>query len=178
VPPEQIAGKKVLELGCGHGLPGVLAAMAGAAEVHFADFNEEVLCSLTVHNVKANLARLPEGRAHPRTRFLAGDWQLVCESLRAEGCGYDVILSSETTYSTDSSKRLLQALESLIQPGSMAKAYVAAKSYYFGVGGGAQQFRQIVEDRAVLQCEQAAIIEDGSSNKREVLVLSRQPTTP
>ena len=33
-----IAGSQVLELGCGGGLPGMLAAKMGAASVHFQDF--------------------------------------------------------------------------------------------------------------------------------------------
>ena len=38
-----IAGKRVLELGCGQGLPGIMAMKAGASHVVFADFNDEVL---------------------------------------------------------------------------------------------------------------------------------------
>jgi predicted nicotinamide N-methyase len=56
---------QVLELGCGHGLPGVFAALAGASEVGFADFNAEVLTHLTAPNLLANLARLPPGNPSP-----------------------------------------------------------------------------------------------------------------
>lgn len=61
--PFSVSPPKVLELGCGHGLPGVLAAVSGAAEVHFADFNAEVLSTLTAFNVRQNLMRLPKGRS-------------------------------------------------------------------------------------------------------------------
>lgn len=37
-PPQSL---KVLELGCGHGLPGILCLLAGA-EVHFQDYNAQV----------------------------------------------------------------------------------------------------------------------------------------
>lgn len=47
-------------------------------------------------------------RARPGIRYLAGDWQLVCESLVSQGCGYDIILTSETTYSSTASSRLLK----------------------------------------------------------------------
>ena len=40
---EKFCGKKVLEIGCGQGLPGVMALKCGAEEVVFQDFNEEVL---------------------------------------------------------------------------------------------------------------------------------------
>jgi predicted nicotinamide N-methyase len=63
---------RVLELGCGHGLPGVLCLLAGS-EVHFQDYNREVLTSLTAPNVAANLARLPRGAVRPRARYFAGE---------------------------------------------------------------------------------------------------------
>ena len=40
---EMFVGKRVIELGCGQGLPGVMALRVGAAKVAFADFNVEVL---------------------------------------------------------------------------------------------------------------------------------------
>lgn len=61
----------MLELGCGHGLPGVLCLLAGA-EVHFQDYNAEVLAQLTAPNVAANLAQLPAGVVRPRARYFAG----------------------------------------------------------------------------------------------------------
>ncbi|GJP38943.1 hypothetical protein CLOM_g23350 [Closterium sp. NIES-68] len=96
--------KRVLELGCGHGLPGILACLKGAACAHFQDFNPEVLLNLTIPNVHANLAAAATHRTHPhahtegsdspsspssppitpksplpdlRTRFFAGDWSAL-----------------------------------------------------------------------------------------------------
>lgn len=82
-------GKRVLELGCGHGLPGIFACLKGASTVHFQDFNVEVLRSLTIPNVTSNMefarsrqARLSDaGQAtakssqlSPELRFYSGDW--------------------------------------------------------------------------------------------------------
>eukprot|EP00850_Spirogloea_muscicola_P006779 SM000032S12163 [mRNA] locus=s32:904633:907508:- [translate_table: standard] len=80
-------GKHVLELGCGHGLPGILACTKGAAVVHFQDFNEEVLLHLTIPNVHVNMASAKAKMAatagngsvkpswcSPEIRFFAGDW--------------------------------------------------------------------------------------------------------
>ncbi|GLJ22053.1 hypothetical protein SUGI_0413250 [Cryptomeria japonica] len=82
-------GKRVLELGCGHGLPGIFACLKGASTVHFQDFNAEVLRYLTIPNVHVNLqnaherlGRLCDGPVTPtRTttlspdvHFYAGDW--------------------------------------------------------------------------------------------------------
>ena len=50
-------------------------------------------------------------------------------------------------------------------------ALVAAKSYYFGVGGSVAQFRDLVERGGLLEHRGALTIEDGSSNRREVLEL-------
>lgn len=66
----------MLELGCGHGLPGVLCLLAGA-EVHFQDYNAAVLTGLTAPNVAANLARLPHGALRKRARYFAG-WLRAC----------------------------------------------------------------------------------------------------
>lgn len=82
-------GKRVLELGCGHGLPGLYACLKGASSVHFQDFNVEVLRSLTIPNVSANLdmarARQNQGsesvqtprskQLSPDVHFYAGDWE-------------------------------------------------------------------------------------------------------
>jgi predicted nicotinamide N-methyase len=63
----------VLELGCGHGLPGILCLLAGAS-AHFQDYNRQVLRHLTAHNVAANVARLPAGGCRTAPRFFAGEW--------------------------------------------------------------------------------------------------------
>lgn len=49
-----IAGSRVLELGCGVALPGLLAAKMGASCVHFQDYNREVLQTCTMVNVHLN----------------------------------------------------------------------------------------------------------------------------
>lgn len=83
-------GKRVLELGCGHGLPGVYACLKGASLVHFQDFNVEVLRSLTIPNVSANLDMARSRQNHgsesgqtptkakqlsPDVHFYSGDWE-------------------------------------------------------------------------------------------------------
>jgi cyclopropane fatty-acyl-phospholipid synthase-like methyltransferase len=45
--PQLVAGKRVLEMGCGHGLAAVLAAKLGATSLGLQDFNPEVLTQLT-----------------------------------------------------------------------------------------------------------------------------------
>lgn len=57
-----------------------------------------------------------------------------------------------------------------LKPGS-GVCLVAAKSYYFGVGGSTAAFRQQAT-AAGLVVQQAAVLDDGASNKREILSLT------
>lgn len=89
-------GKHVLELGCGHGLPGIYACLKGASAVHFQDFNIEVLRSLTISNVNANLemarslqsdcgqTKKPK-QLSPDVHYYAGDWEQLDNLLSVVG---------------------------------------------------------------------------------------------
>ena len=52
-------------------------------------------------------------------------------------------------------------------------AYVAAKTYYFGVGGGSLAFKHQVEQQlpVTTRIRSVAEVDDGVSNKREILEL-------
>ena len=52
---EKFAGKRVIELGCGQGLPGIMALKVGASRVVFQDFNAEVLNKATQPVIEMNL---------------------------------------------------------------------------------------------------------------------------
>lgn len=174
--PPALAGASVLELGCGHGLPGVLAALRGAADVTFQDFNAEVLHALTAPCAAANLARAAAaggaaagrggGTQPPQLRFFSGDWGAL-PALLPRG-SYDLVLSADTIYCTASQPRLLAALAAALRP--RGAALVAAKSYYFGVGGGAAQFAADAQ-RHGLTARVVARFSDGASNVREILRL-------
>ena len=49
---------------------------------------------------------------------------------------------------------------------------MAAKTFYFGVGGGTAAFLQLVQREAGLAAEVVQVLEDGHSNKREIIQLS------
>lgn len=61
-----------------------------------------------------------------------------------------IILASETIYSPASTRAfaqlLLNIMRKLIDQGSDAKALVAAKRMYFGVGGGTDDFLEVLEE--------------------------------
>ncbi|KAE9607962.1 putative protein-histidine N-methyltransferase [Lupinus albus] len=180
-------GKRVLEVGCGHGLPGIFAMLEGASAVHFQDFNAEVLRCLTIPNLNANLP----GKSHPSSsansticdktevRFFAGDWSDIDKLLphvgtdanHTEGAGYDFILMAETVYSINSLQNLYNLIKKCLKhPDGVV--YMAAKKYYFGVGGGSRRFLSLVEKDGIMSSSLVAEITDGSSNVREVWKLS------
>lgn len=48
-------------------------------------------------------------------------------------------------------------------------ALVASKRYYFGVGGGTEALKELVERDESLDFEVVRIIDDGKSNIREII---------
>ncbi|KMT14815.1 hypothetical protein BVRB_3g065400 [Beta vulgaris subsp. vulgaris] len=178
-------GKKVLELGCGHGLPGIFACLKGAGSVHFQDFNAEVLKCLTLPNVNANLPSGTSVSDNCKIRYFAGDWgEVDCilphartDSKDAASSndnatpGYDLILMAETVYSITTLPNLYSLIKKCVsRPHGII--YLAAKKHYFGVGGGSRRFLSIVEKDGILTTSLIAEVVDGSSNVREVWKLS------
>ena len=53
------------------------------------------------------------------------------------------------------------------------KALVAAKVYYFGVGGSSQGFKTMARSRGNLAVDDIKEIDDGSSNRREIFCLTK-----
>ena len=53
-------------------------------------------------------------------------------------------------------------------------AFVAAKVYYFGVGGSSQGFKSLAQKSGLFLVEEGVVIDDGSSNKREIFLLTRK----
>jgi predicted nicotinamide N-methyase len=126
-------GKTVLELGCGHGLPGIIALLEGA-EVHFQDFNKQVLQTLTVVNVAANwnAHRMQSvGAAVPNAapaRYFSGSWSALGPLLREQGLAgtYDVILTAETIYSMEALHSLYQCFKEV---SALCYVYLHAQLY-------------------------------------------------
>ncbi|TXG72658.1 hypothetical protein EZV62_001237 [Acer yangbiense] len=187
-------GKRVLELGCGHGLPGIFACLEGAAATHFQDFNAEVLRCLTIPNVNANISKEFQPGETKETnsdtgaevRFFAGDWSQIhqllpyvhdnendlnCSSGLAPTSGYDIILMAETIYSVPTHQSLYGLIKKCLSH-PQGVVYMAAKKHYFGVGGGTRRFLSMVEKDGIMDSCLVAEVADGSSNVREVWKLS------
>ena len=158
------SGMNVLELGCGAGLPAIFALIKGAKEVHFQDYNQDVIDYVTIPSMLLNT---PESKStNSSCKFYSGDWSNLIK-LIPSGC-YDIILTSETIYSPTSQPKLLAALKHLLRPQG-GVAYVAAKSYYFGVGGSVSSFTELVKEDGYFNIEKCRVIDCEIS--REILKL-------
>lgn len=163
------------------------------------DYNRSVITRLTMQNVAANAsawstrqqaATSSSGQgsggaagsaggtgAASRARYFAGSWEALPGLLAERGLhhSYDLVLTAETIYSLEAIQSLYRCIKACLRP-TAGVAYVAAKSYYFGVGGGTAAFRKVVEADGCFECQLAAVVDDGQSNKRELLRLTpRQP---
>jgi len=153
--------RTVLELGSGHGLPG-LFCLKHFVEVTFHDYSASVL-KLTEANVNACQHRWNVNLG--ASKFVAGPW----ENLELGALTFDLILSSEGIYKEDSFSPLIRLLERYLAPNGVA--LFAAKRYYFGCGGGTQPFLQSLPPTLVGQV--AHIVEDKKSNIREIIAIRR-----
>mmetsp|Transcript_14097 Transcript_14097/g.40431 ORF Transcript_14097/g.40431 Transcript_14097/m.40431 type:complete len:438 (-) Transcript_14097:312-1625(-) len=138
--------------------------------VLFSDYNEFVLQDATVPNVVLNMDSdrpCPNdanewGKVKGCVACVSGDWMDLSNRLQA-GCilppgdgeaesdepavslpddgRFDLILAAETTYTPESAKDTAEILGKHLKIDT-GVGLVATKRYYFGVGGGADAFRQ------------------------------------
>lgn len=157
--------------------PSPVVRLCGAGILHLADYNPEVIKTLSIANVNANVARLPKDRDAPRVRYFGGDWASLASPL-LEGlekdapgaAGYDLILTAETIYSIESQSKLIELFKKVLKRSGVV--LLAAKAYYFGVGGSLRGFEERMEKDGALRCERLKSYDDGSSNLREVVKIT------
>jgi hypothetical protein len=170
----------VLELGCGHGLPGLYFLLRNS-NVMFQDFNKEILTKITGGyisdlNKRYNLDLKSYG-------FMDGDWKDF--STKLNSCDYiggtkfsskfDIIVSADTIYNTQNYDSFYSILKDhLNNPGI---CFIASKKFYFGVGGGTNQFIEYINNKGDFSVKVAKEINDGVSNIRQILELRHADTT-
>jgi SAM-dependent methyltransferase len=153
-------GKRVLDCGCGHGLPGLYAILENAT-VDFQDYNWEVIHYLTMANVLLTKSE----DAIQKCQFYSGDWQLLINLIPEKE--YDLIVTSDTIYHTFSHGKLYSLMKHALKPDG--EILVAAKRYYFGCGGNVNAFKQLVEKDGCMMTKTIYEITDGYSNIREII---------
>lgn len=192
---KSLTPRHVLELGCGHGLPACLLLRKALIENQetsflFCDYNDFVLQDVTLPNILANAQEISGGAPEfiaERVALGAGDWWAMSKALLQLDNGhghtllpcngrFDVILASETIYSVQASRDVVKILLRHLVPQS-GVALVAAKRFYFGVGGGCDAFRAAAEEERIeinnrafkLSCETVELYDEGNGNIRELL---------
>lgn len=164
-----LEGTRVLELGCGAGLPGIFAALRGAGHVTFQDYNPGVIHLVTIPNVLMNTSTT---LSPPIATFFAGDWsELVTVMNPSEDITlqYDLIITSETIYCIESQPALLEVMKKHVKPVT-GRVLVAAKCHYFGVGGSMDLFKKLVKNDGYFKYSSCKLVTD-CSVPREIIIL-------
>ncbi|KAL2750805.1 histidine protein methyltransferase 1 isoform X1 [Vespula maculifrons] len=162
--------KLVLDLGCGVGIIGLIALLKGSF-VHFQDYNAEVISSVTIPNVFLNFK--DKQKTLEKCEFYCGDWasftMLLEKNIKnGDHKKYDFIFTSETIYNTENHKKLYEVFKKKLKLNGIG--LIAAKTYYFGVGGGMRQFEAIVKEDKMFDAE--VVWRNSKGLQREILKLS------
>lgn len=102
--------------------------------------------------------------------FYSGDWDEFTDTILHTNCKFDVILTSETIYNEKYYDKLIRCFDTLLT--ADGTVYLAAKSYYFGVGGGLQSFISALNKSEKFSCQSIWKLDTGLS--REVLKIKRK----
>ena len=145
----------VLELGCGHGLPGLVALKQGKS-VTFQDYDAATL-EITKQTISLNEVSLENAT------FVASAWEQFTAPSK-----FDLILCSEAVYDATHFQVLSEIVAASLAPNG--RALFAGKKFYFGCGGGTLGFAEFVRDK--FQVKSVRDIEDKRSNIREILEVS------
>ncbi|XP_057198051.1 histidine protein methyltransferase 1 homolog isoform X2 [Triplophysa rosa] len=189
---EIFSGKRILDLGCGAGILGILALKRGSGKVDFQDYNSTVIEQLTIPNVFLNCendsddGETGEKNGSPPTKkkalnasqkslldccgFFSGDWNSFLALMKTKNPSpkYDIIFTSETIYNTDYYSSLHDVFCDLLAENGIV--YLATKNHYFGVGGGLHMFQKFVEQNNVFQIKHLKDVEQGL--KRHIVSLT------
>lgn len=112
-----IAGRRVIELGCGPGLPGLLCARLGASAVLLTDFEPGVL-EIARKNIRNNpdVASVCEVAALDWTGNLA-------EFVSSYG-KFDIVLAADCVYNAEHAAAVANAIAAVLQPTPEAVAVI------------------------------------------------------
>lgn len=175
----------VLELGCGHGFPGIACLSKGFCNVLFSDLNEEVLTETTWPNIILNLNNRSDTcnldsisiDALSHIQCYSGDWIKLSANLNdnVNGCSYrsgskfDLIVSAETLYSKESCMKILYMIINHLNINGIV--LIASKKYYFGVEGGTAEIEKLINQlySSSLSFTVVEVYDDGVSNIREII---------
>jgi SAM-dependent methyltransferase len=133
------------------------------------DYNDEVIKFLTMPNLLINDSN---DNLVKSSSFFSGDWSLLEKFLQERGESYDLILTSDTLYSSQSHNKLYSFMKHLLKP--HGEILIAAKTYYFGCGGGVRQFEEMIAKQNEMNVQVVRKFTDGQSNMREILKMTHK----
>lgn len=126
--------------------------------------NKTVLQHITIANALLNLDEPHD--IYDRLMFYSGDWLNYIEM--KDDTKFDYILSSETIYNPDNYEKFLETIKRKLSPNGTC--FVAAKIYYFGVGGGSREFHQYLNSDGTFNSE--VVFSNKENVKREILKIT------
>jgi hypothetical protein len=105
--------------------------------------------------------------------YISGDFESACRLLQAQDDfrPFDYVVTAETIYNLRSAEQLLRGADACLAEGGTL--LLAAKSHYFGVGGGLAAFKQLVQRHGRFAVTKVVRIDDQGGNVREILHLRR-----
>ena len=161
---EDWKNKNILDLGCGHGVPGLYLLIKGINEICFQDFNKEVLEQIT----KNYINQLNKNYGFDfvnKVNYIDGDWGDFKYNKK-----FDIIISGDTLYNTDNYEKIYNIMKNYLNKNG--EAYFASKRFYFGVGGGSSLFREFIKNKDDFEITQVKEIKDGINNIRVILKIT------
>lgn len=153
----------VLELGCGHGFPGIYMLLKNS-KVVFQDFNKEVLENCTLNYIQ-NLSQKYNYDLKDKFSFIDGDWSNFNYKNK-----FDLILSADTLYSVSNYDKIYEILRNYLNKNGVA--YFASKRFYFGVGGSTAEFMEFIKGKGEFNISKVKEINNGISNIRDILEIT------
>lgn len=157
--------ESVLEIGCGHALPGIAALRHLNYKFGLlSDLNEEVITDTTWANIALNMRSVDPDKV--QVQCAAGHWKAL--SIWMGNRQFDLILSAETAYSDTNANTLVDLVKAHLTP--TGTALIATKRFYFGLGGGSASLEE-ASKRVGLSCRLVRAFEDGVSNIRDIMEL-------
>ena len=196
---------RVLDLGCGHGILGICCASpppttttttatsttTNPPHITFIDLNQEVIEQVTWPNIQLNLHSHNITDSYQNIKCYCGDFRHLpyimknsnhtssnnsSNDINPINEEYDLILSSETIYTVNLCYWIIEIIKSCLKFNT-GIALIATKRYYFGVGGGTNQFLLDIEKASSsLSTLTATVIqsyEDGISNIRDIILIKK-----
>lgn len=161
----------VLELGCGHALPSIVCAQYQSKHTTVQDLNVEVLQHVTIDNFISNQC------SNNNISYISGQWndqqlqQIINNSVHNNH--YDIILTAETIYHLEYIPALLSLILSTLSTDGIC--FIAAKRFYFGVGGSTTELLYRINNNELYEhicADVIRVIDDRKSTIREIIAIA------